>query len=66
MIAFELLLIDFHVLPVIALNLSDRVGADNQIFQKFLVNFPILAKELFIGNDLIPELRDLRMSPGVV
>jgi hypothetical protein len=51
---------------VIALNLSDRVGADNQIFQNFLVDFTILAKELFIGNDLISELGDLRMSPGVV
>ena len=51
---------------MIALNLSDRVGADNQIFQKFRVDFTILAEELFIGNDLISKLCDLCMSPGVV
>ncbi len=51
---------------MIALDLSDWVWTDNQIFQKFRVDFTILAEELLIGNDLISELGDLRVSPDVV
>ena len=51
---------------MIALDLSDWVWTDNQIFQNFRVDFTILAKELLIGNHLISELGDLRVSPDVV